>query len=187
MRLTLTSASGWMKPLVLTLHINTTQDVCGFKDHKNLAIVIVSHLDTYMRFLQDRFVVGHEGRPETVKVWWYWVKLLLNILSWYLILTFHSLFTDLLLSFSLQMGTSVFWRYCYQYVNISSNISLTLFLPVGQAPDLNIASYLRWSSVTSKHATTEQKCSTVPSDQSSAGWTAEQLSCFQRRFSQVSK
>lgn len=57
-----------MKPLVLTLHINTTQDVCGFKDHKNLAIVIVSHLDTYMRFLQDRFVVGHEGRPETVKV-----------------------------------------------------------------------------------------------------------------------
>lgn len=49
----------------------------GLKDHKNLAIQSLSAIKIHMRFPQDRFVVGHEGRPETVlavKAWWYWVR-----------------------------------------------------------------------------------------------------------------
>ena len=67
---------------------------------------------------------------------------------------------------------------------LSSNVSpglITHFvlLPVGQAPDLK-HHLLRWSSVTSNLATTEQKCSTVPSDLSPAGWPAEQFSFLSR-------
>lgn len=48
----LSSACEWTKPLVLTLHINTTQDVCGFKYQNHSAIQsLAAFFDMYVMLL----------------------------------------------------------------------------------------------------------------------------------------
>lgn len=171
-----------MKPLVLTLHINTTQDVGGFKYQNNLAIQsLAAILRCTWGSCRTGLLLDGLKRFKELKMGLYHAK------------------ADHLVHWEVGGGKdaaeyavmSLLWRYFCPPVNVSSNISFGsiarfVFFACWTSSWFK-HHLLRWSSVTSKLATTEQKCSTVPSDQSSAGWTAEQFSCFQRRFNQVSK